>query len=296
MPESTPSAQNAARIMDSEIRRLERAGIQSSNAAAIRLRADVLRAWLRNGDPLIAVADFEATMIRTLGDAMATGYLQGRLRARAIARRARKQLSMAQTINSAMDDFGDRLGLGVTDVQRLADYFTTQATSRVVDAGGVIRSKLADAVAEAIRKGETAKSAAGLIRQAMDASGVTPQNPYLAQTLYRTSLQESYAAARWQANEAPEIQEILWGYEYVATLDDRTTDLCLDLDGTRRKLGDPFWQRYSPPNHWNCRSQLIEIFTDEGATQTRLPKVPLPEEGFQVNFGQVFQPPNLVVA
>jgi len=286
--------------MDAELRRLERAGIRQTNGAAIKLRADVLRAWLRNGDAKALrapIAAFERDLKRTLADAMAAGYLQGRLRARATARAARnKGLSLAKTLDDSMDDFADRLGIGPRDVQRLANYFTEQATARVVDAGSLIRSKLADAVADAIKSGDSVRTAAAAIREAMNASGLTNQNPYIAQTLYRTSLQESYAAAKWQANQEPEVQDMLWGYEYVATLDDRTTDLCIDLDGTRRKKGDAFWDRYTPPNHYNCRSQIIEVFNDdEIAIATRVPKVELPGEGFQVNFGKLFETPGVVL-
>lgn len=280
--------------MDAELRRVERAGIRTSNAAALTLRAAVLRAWLRGGDPAAAVAAFERSMAATLADAMAAGYLQGRLRARATARQARRGVSLS--LADMMDDFGDRLGLGASEIQLLAEYFATQATSRVVDAGSLIRSKIADAAAEAIRRGDSVRSGAALIREAMDASGVTPQNPYLAETLYRTSLQESYAAARYQANQAPEVDEILWGYEYVAIADDRTTDLCLKLDGTKRPKADPFWQQYTPPNHWGCRSTVIEVFTDDPeASSTRVPSIEAPQDGFAVNFGEVFRVPERVL-
>lgn len=296
MPTASPSAQAAARQMDAELRRIERAGIRAGNAAAITLRADVLRAWLRGGDPEKPIKAWQKAMAGTLGDAMAAGYLQGRLRARATARRRLKGLSLARSLSDAMDDFGDRLGLNVRDVESLAKYFTEQATSRVVDAGGLIRSKVADAVAEAIKRGDHVAKGAGLIREAMTASGVTSQNPYLAETLYRTSLQESYAAARWQANQAPEIDEIMWGYEFAATLDDRTTPGCLDLDGTRRKKDDALWLRQSPPRHFSCRSQLIEIFIgDDEARSTPVPQVGLPEAGFQDNPGEMFKVPEAVL-
>lgn len=293
---ATPQAQRAARLMDGEIRRIELASLRAGNAAAIKLRAEVLRAWLRGGDPFAPIARFEKFLTGTLAEAMTTGYLQGRLRARATARRAVRKLSMARDLDAILEDFSDRLGLRPTDVESLARYFTEQATARVVDAGNLIRSKVADAAAEAIRRGDSVRTGAAAIREAMTASGVTPQNPYLAETLYRTSLQESYAAARWQANQAPEIQEILWGYEFAATIDDRTTDGCIELDGVRRPKNDALWLRQSPPRHWNCRSQLIEIFVDdEEAGSTPVPQVNLPESGFQENVGVVFRVPGAVL-
>lgn len=261
---ASESAERAARLMDAEVRRIEHAGIRSGNAAAIKLRSDVLRAWLRGGDPEAPIAAWQKATERVLADAMAAGYLQGRLRARAVFRRAERSLTMAQTIAGVMDDFGDRLGLPESSVKQLARYFSQSATSMVVDAGGFVRSKIADAAQKAVDQGLNVRSGAALIREAMDASGVTTQNPYLAQTLYRTSLQETYAAARWQANQDPAVQDILWGYEFAATLDDRTTELCADLDGTRRPKADPFWNRYTPPNHWNAIGRGVPVRTMRG--------------------------------
>lgn len=289
---ASAQAERAARLMDAEIRRLERLGVRSGRAAAARLPGGVLRAWLRGGDPVRAVDDWERATIPILASAMSAGYLQGRLRARTVANRAKRGLSLDQTIRGAADDFGDRLGLSESAVKRLSGYFAAHATQRVVDAGGLIRSKVADAAATAIGEGLSTRAGTAVIREALAASGVTPQNPFLAETLYRTSLQEAYAAARWQANKDPAIDEILWGYEFAATLDDRTTEGCADLDGTRRPKADPLWRLQSPPRHWNCRSQLIEIFFgDDEAVATPVPQVGLPQEGFRINFGEAFNVP-----
>lgn len=290
--QSSEYAQRAAANMDSEVRRIERAGMRSITTATIKLRAGVIRAWVRGGDLYAPIDEFQSELHDSLLASMTTAYLQGVVRSKAIAERySRKRgLSLAKSLRRQLDELTNLSRFGKTDLQVLADKLSKQATTRVVDAGSVVRSKVADAVSEAIKKGESVRTAATRITRAMDASGVTAQNPYLSETLYRTSLQESYAAARWQTNQQPEIDDILWGYEYSATLDDRTTDLCSDLDGTRRAKGDAFWSRYMPPNHYNCRSIAVEIFKDETdlAAATPVPKVPLPPEGFQTNVGTEF--------
>lgn len=57
-----------------------------------------------------------------------------------------------------------------------------------------------------------------------------------------------------------ENKDKLQGYEWVAKLDDRTTEICTRRDGTlyEFKAGNPM-----PPAHWNCRSQITPVFIDE---------------------------------
>ena len=35
------------------------------------------------------------------------------------------------------------------------------------------------------------------------------------------------------------------------------------LEGVRLPKDDPFWKRYLPPNGWNCRCTVLEIWKDE---------------------------------
>jgi SPP1 gp7 family putative phage head morphogenesis protein len=59
---------------------------------------------------------------------------------------------------------------------------------------------------------------------------------------------------------AQEIQEEgldeVESYTFVAVDDDRTTDICLELNGRTFAANDPDVDKYSPPLHHNCRSYL----------------------------------------
>lgn len=57
--------------------------------------------------------------------------------------------------------------------------------------------------------------------------------------------------------------ELIYGFQFSAILDDRTTDTCLSLDGRVVKAGSPDFYTYSPPRHYNCRSIWVEILNDE---------------------------------
>ena len=57
--------------------------------------------------------------------------------------------------------------------------------------------------------------------------------------------------------------EQVYAMQYSAIIDDRTTDLCLSLDGRVVKAGSDDFYNYSPPQHENCRSIFVEILQDE---------------------------------
>lgn len=109
------------------------------------------------------------------------------------------------------------------------------------------------------------------------------------EAIFRTQNQLAYGAGQWATYSDPDIQEILWGFEYVTVGDDRVRPSHAALDGTRYPKDHGFWQTHFPPNGWNCRCQVIPIF-DEG--RERDPKTlpdgsdPQPDRGFEFNPGE----------
>jgi len=57
------------------------------------------------------------------------------------------------------------------------------------------------------------------------------------------------------------------GFQYSAILDDRTTEICQELDGRTREVDDFQSADSDPPNHFGCRSVLIPILASEGAPE-----------------------------
>jgi len=77
------------------------------------------------------------------------------------------------------------------------------------------------------------------------------------QTIVRTSVnqvQNAVNQATYSAN-----QNVTKKYEYVATLDSRTTTLCASLDGKKFKYGEG----PEPPQHFNCRSTTVPVIADD---------------------------------
>ena len=53
---------------------------------------------------------------------------------------------------------------------------------------------------------------------------------------------------------------IVQGVVFTAVLDLRTTQNCIDKDGTKIEVNDPRLQYYMIPQHLNCRSTLVPVF------------------------------------
>lgn len=81
--------------------------------------------------------------------------------------------------------------------------------------------------------------------------------------------------ANQAVSESVEDFEEVYAWEFVAEIDDKTTDICLAMNGTVVRDGDPARDEYQTPLHHNCRSVWIPIFN----TSAKLNRVPrLPEE------------------
>jgi SPP1 gp7 family putative phage head morphogenesis protein len=61
--------------------------------------------------------------------------------------------------------------------------------------------------------------------------------------------------------------------EFVARIDDRTSDICRECNGTRLPAGHPWWRTHTPPLHPHCRSTVVQ--SRGGAITTDPPEVEL---------------------
>ncbi len=75
-------------------------------------------------------------------------------------------------------------------------------------------------------------------------------------THYNNNVMIAYNAGRirhFKDNKA--VQYLM----YNAILDGHTTNLCRKLHGTVKPKNDPFWDKFYPPNHHNCRSVVYPV-------------------------------------
>jgi len=83
--------------------------------------------------------------------------------------------------------------------------------------------------------------------------GLLSMSKRKAERIVRTAINHTAAQAR--ASLIAANSDIFTHYEWVATLDSRTSDICRGLDGKKFKIG----KGRLPPAHPNCRSTIIPV-------------------------------------
>ena len=115
----------------------------------------------------------------------------------------------------------------------------------------------------------------GSIRQIAKRGGQSTQMAnHQVMTIVRTSVNQVSNAASQSVYKAN--QDITKKYQYVATLDSRTSAICARLDGEEFEYG----KGPMPPQHFNCRSTTVPVVDDEWYERMGLekPKEPGPTQ------------------
>jgi SPP1 gp7 family putative phage head morphogenesis protein len=101
------------------------------------------------------------------------------------------------------------------------------------------------------------------------------------ENIVRTNFSDAYNQGRQDMMEDPDVKDIMAGEMFSAIIDERTTDVCLALDGQVFIYGDPDIARFTPPLHYECRSQLIPvtIYEEFEAIKPELKARALPMKG-----------------
>jgi SPP1 gp7 family putative phage head morphogenesis protein len=105
------------------------------------------------------------------------------------------------------------------------------------------------------------------------------EDPWHVETIFRTNVQTAYSAGRYDQQSKNKEGKI---WEFSAVMDDRTSDICDELDGTTLPADDPAWDSKQPPLHYNCRSTIISHDEEDvpaGEVDDEMPDVE-PDEGF----------------
>lgn len=217
------------------------------------------------------------TLVQAFTEAQIEVHIKAMLRARRQALpRSQRGISLAispRLLRQITED--DLLSLEArygNETRRIFQNLTTDLNSGV-------RQALQDAV-------ESNVTPRAAIKSFFESRGYTGKG-YWYENLLRTQTQLVYNAARHEEYQRPEIDEILWGYEYVTVGDSRVRDEHAAMDRTVLPKDDPFWRVAFPPNGWNCRCQAVPIFE-----RTRVRR---PSSGWEVAPGFNFDPSQITI-
>lgn len=275
-------ANNTLRLMDLEIRRLERIGVLSAKKIATRYVNKTLKIFLNTG--VLDASSVADQLHKPLADTMITVSLMGQRRSQLIARKKKKKVFALSTFKEVQDILKKQLDIDAIDEAQ--EIYETEALRVLNDVTQDIEVQLRKTVNEVIESGLNRRDATRVIRLKFDTLGLTPKNSYQIEGIFRTQSQIAYQAGRWKAEQDPDVQEILWGYRYMTAKDERVRPSHVVLHGITLPKDDKFWGTFWPPNGWSCRCQVLSLFNS--ARKKQPPKNAAPDEGFSFNPGLLF--------
>lgn len=188
----------------------------------------------------------------------------------------RRAMAAKDLYEEATQFAAKRAEMTIEELERLAKQYDAEAVRITAAASAKAEKAMQEAVARSIAAGVHVREGRELIQitsRAVAALGMDPASPWLAETIFRTQMALAYGAGRWAVNQSPPIDEIIWGYEYVAIPDDRVRPEHLALHGSRYPKNDPQLRSVWPPNGFNCRCEMLEIFVMDDA-RLQQPKPP----------------------
>lgn len=111
-------------------------------------------------------------------------------------------------------------------------------------------------------------------------------NDQWLRTEYNTALGSAQSARDWQ--EFEDDVELFPYLRYDAIIDPNTSDICRPLEGITLPVNHPFWNKFSPLNHFNCRCRLIKISQYEEVRKTGKKKLTRVSEKIEPQMQELF--------
>lgn len=137
-------------------------------------------------------------------------------------------------------------------------------SDRVWGNSDILANQLKSKLAEAIASGQSIQKTARDFRERFGVSN------YYAERLVRTETNYFHNSAEIDSYKSMGFEY----FEFLATLDSRTSDICAEMDGKKYKVTDGVPGFNIPPLHPNCRSTIVPCFKDFEPNDTRLARDP----------------------
>lgn len=92
-------------------------------------------------------------------------------------------------------------------------------------------------------------------KKGLDLKGLSE---WYVENVFRTNMASAYSAGRFEQQQAVTGTFNYWLYD--AVMDNRTSEICSELDGKIYRSDNPIWETIYPPNHYGgCRSDVIAL-------------------------------------
>ena len=221
----------------------------------------------------------------SLKDSWRIGQQQSEIEIKRAERQAKREfsrkVSMARLEDMAANYFDAQSFIVAGEV---SDKATSIIKAEVMN--GIRFSKTTAEITEAIY--ERLASAGVISGSTAEAANVgldLKNTQHTLETVIRTNSFMSINEARHSYYTDPALDGFVTAFEYSSILDSRTTEICNHLGGAESgrphtHASDwPGWDRYRPPNHYNCRALLIPVTELDEWEESPQPAIQ-PQEGF----------------
>lgn len=125
-------------------------------------------------------------------------------------------------------------------------------SERIWGNSDILANQLKDKLAQAIATGQSIQKTSRDFRERFNV-----QN-YYAERLVRTETNYFHNSAELESYDSMGFEY----YEFLATLDSRTSEICQHMDGKKIKVSEAKQGENAPPLHPNCRSTIVPYFKD----------------------------------
>lgn len=263
-----------------------------------RVRTEIVSAFIHNRNMTLAILKHTKSVENLLVESMIAAHLHGRLRTLFIVAPKIGLLTRAMgPYDAAVKFVQTRLELSEFELDNLRSMYSEAAAQITRGYEAAVGLEVLESTDVIVREGMHVRQGVGYLRQRLDAVGLGPENNSLLETWVRTQTAMAYGAGRWNTLQEPEVQNVLWGFEYFTVGDERVRPSHLAMEGTRLPKDDSFWMANWPPNGFQCRCEVLEVFIDQKLTEKRPADIqiidgievsPVADVGFDFNPGIVF--------
>lgn len=87
------------------------------------------------------------------------------------------------------------------------------------------------------------------------------------QTEYNTAIGQAESARKW--SDIQENKELFPFLKYNAVIDSHTSEICRPFDNLVLPVDDPFWSKFMPLNHYNCRCVVEQVERGDATVSTK---------------------------
>lgn len=215
----------------------------------------------------------------------------------------------AWNVKEAIEFFKDKIVLTPSQFYSLVRQAKVNAFTVSEITSLDILNDIFDELTKAMEQGSTLEEFRRAVNVRIEAKGWTGLTPYRADLVFRHNTQTAYQVGRWQQMTDPDVMSDRPYGVYSAVLDGRTRLAHRGMHGVCRRLDDPFWNIWYPPNGFKCRCSVrtlsqrqvdrrgVKVDTGEVLGLIKVPDgraVPLrPDPGFDYNPGKEAYKPDL---